>query len=210
MNELKEIVNSLRSNIRAGTLNAEVVQVSTSTLAKHNYEYDATLFPSLPSNHQWTVPQPTQPESLAEALLWKMGKWKIYQSFVAHYGNPSSMPKKTDVVFYAFAKHLQSEANPIYDQHALRALWAIDANLSPQQASICRSLLAKRDGTWKSIANGSNTYAGYQLYVERIALLGNSSVSLGALDKLLMPLGQALKENTENVSEFVNLVGCAE
>ncbi len=209
-NELKSIVSLLRINIQAKTLNAEIVQTATANLAKHNYEYDATLFPSLPSTPQWAVPQLTKPESLAEALLWKMGKWKIYKSFVAHYSNPSSTSKNTDVVFYAFAKHLQNEANPIYDQHALRALWAIDTNLTQQQARICRSLLAKKDGDWKPIATGSNASAGYQLYVERISKLGECGASLSVLDRLLMPLGQALKDNTANISEFVKLAGCAE
>ncbi|MEL7935847.1 hypothetical protein [Pseudomonas delhiensis] len=207
---LGAIVALLRNHIQVGTLDAHAVQTATTELAKHHYKYDADLFPPLPSNNHWPAPTLAAPQSLAEALLWKMGKWQIYKSFVAHYSSTSSTPKNTDTVFYAFAKHLQNPARPIYDQHALRALWAIDTKLTPQQAKICRNLLAKKDGTWKSIITGSNTSAGYDLYAERIVDLEKGGASLSALDKLLMPLGQALKGNTVNVSEFVKLAGCGE
>jgi hypothetical protein len=75
---------------------------------------------------------------------------------------------------------------------------------------ICRSLLTKKDGDWRPIASGANTSAGYSLYVERVKKLAESDVSLGTLDKLLMPLGQALKDNTRNVTEFMALTRCAE
>jgi hypothetical protein len=204
---LGTIVATLQNRIQEGKLDADAVHSATNKLAEHLYKYDTGLFPALPSDYPWAIPELAAPESLAEALLWKMGKWNIYKSFAAYYSSPSSLPKSTDSVFYAFAKHLQNPENPIYDQHALRALWAIDAKLTPDQANICYSLLVKRDGTWKLIISGSKTKAGYDLYIERITALAKDGVTLGDLDRLLMPLGQALKGNMANVSEFRNLVG---
>ncbi len=204
---LGTIVTTLRKCIQEGTFDASVVYSATNKLAEHRYKYDTELFPALPSDYSWAIPELSAPESLAEALLWKMGKWNIYKSFAAYYSSPSSLPKSTDSVFYAFAKHLQNPEKPIYDQHALRALWAIDAKLTPDQANICYSLLVKRDGTWKPIISGSKTKAGYDLYIERITALVKDGVTLGELDRLLMPLGQALKGNMADVSEFRNLVG---
>ncbi|MDT8386767.1 MAG: hypothetical protein RQ736_04595 [Thiogranum sp.] len=76
---------------------------------------------------------------IAEALLWKMGKWNIYKDFVNNYNSSDSLAKKTDVVFAAFAKHLRDSANPVYDQHALRAMWAINANLVSQEKEQCKA-----------------------------------------------------------------------
>jgi len=206
---LKALVSTLRGHTTEGTLNAAAVQAATADLSRLGYAYDASLFPPLPTNHRWGIPALVEPQSLAEALLWKMGKWKIYKSFVAHYGNASSTPKNTDVVFHAFAKHLRDPSRPIYDQHALRALWAIDAGLTPEQASACRNLLVKRSGKWKPIASGSKTPVGYQIYAVRVAALCSDDVLLGDLDKLLMPLGQALKDNTATLSEFTQFAGHA-
>jgi hypothetical protein len=190
-------------------LTAADVREATKELAAYGYQYDLALFPSIPAHYQWDVSAHDRPQSLAEALLWKMGKWKVYKSFVAHYSDPASKPKKTDVVFYAFARHLQNDGNPIYDQHALRALWAIDTGLNSDQARICRKLLTNRDGKWKPIISGSNTSAGYDLYIERISEIKKGGASLGDLDKLLMPLGQALKSETANVTDFIQLTDCA-
>lgn len=139
-----------------------------------------------------------------------MGKWKIYKSFVEHYANVNSKPKKTDVVFYAFAKHLRDATKPVYDQHALRGLWAIDTKLTQQQVSICRNLLAKKNGRWKAIASGPSMQDGYRLYTERVIELCKGGASLDDLDKLLMPLGQAIKIKTASTTEFTLLVNCSE
>lgn len=204
---LGTIVATLQNCIQEDKFDTNEVRSATNKLAEHRYKYDAELFPALPSDYPWAISKLSAPESLAEALLWKMGKWNIYKSFVAYYSSPSSSPKSTDSVFYAFAKHLQNPENPIYDQHALRALLAIDAKLTSDQANICYSLLFKRDGTWKAIISGSKTKVGYDLYIERITALAKDGITLGDLDRLLMPLGQALKGNITNVSEFRNLVG---
>lgn len=206
---IKNIIKSLRDHVTANTLNEEAVRYATTKLAEEHYKYDSTLFPPLPSSEHWVVPSLKGPESLAEALLWKMGKWTIYKSFVEHFRNSDSEPKNTDVVFYAFAKHLSNQNKPIYDQHALRALWAIDVTLSSAEVRMCRTLLAKKNGEWKSIASGANAPSGYKLYANRVTQLSSLGSSLGDLDKLLMPLGQALKDHTNNVDEFLSLTESA-
>jgi hypothetical protein len=207
--EIKAIISSLQGHVKAGTLGATVVREATSALARQGYQYDSIQFPELPTNFLWDTSSCNSPQSLAEALLLKMGKWTIYKSFVEHHINPGSVPKNTDVVFFAFAKHLKDRSKPIYDQHALRALWAIDINLSPEQGTLCRGLLAKRDGIWKQTISGSKAPEGYKVYVERIDELCKGGAALGDVDKLLMPLGQAIKDHTANVAEFRLLSGFA-
>lgn len=206
--QLKNIVSKLRQHVQANTLDVNAVQSATDDLAKLGYCYDAQLFPPLPTQN-WAAPSHTTPQSLAEALLWKMGKWKIYKSFAEHYEDTSSKPKN-DVVFYAFAKHLQDPKKPIYDQHSLRAILAVDTNLASRERALCRSLLFKKDGNWKPIISGSKSFDGYTIYVQRVKELEKGGASLDALDKLLMPLGQALKDSVKNSDEFHQLAGCVE
>ena len=209
-NHLKQIIKSLRTHVENNTFSATAVYEATNKLAEINYKYDSSLFPELPPTTNWKVPPLDKPQSLAEALLWKMGKWKIYKSFVEHFDNSDSQSTSTDVVFYAFAKNLADQNKPIYDQHALRALWAIDTKLTPQQAKLCRNLLTKKkSGEWKPIASGVSAPDGYLMYVNRINDISLSGASLGDIDKLLMPLGQALKDHTKNVDDFLLLTGCA-
>jgi hypothetical protein len=205
--QLKNLISDLRCQIKECKLTQKTVCEARQKLRRIGYEYDTDLFPPLPGNHTWDEPSLATPQSLSEALLWKMGKWEIYKSFVAHYTGLSGGPKKTDVVFYAFAQHLQAPSNPIYDQHALRALWAIDTTFTQEQNDLCRKLLAKRNGDWKPIASGAGAHDGYKLYVLRLKNLseGDECASLNDLDKLLMPLGQALKEITLNISDFLQL-----
>lgn len=206
---IKAVITSLQGHVKAGSLDAAVVRDATSALALHGYHYDALKFPELPSNFNWDAADHHAPQSLAEALLWKMGKWPVYKSFVEHHANPASEPQNTDVVFYAFAKHLKDSGKPIYDQHTLRALWAIDSGLTSDQRTLCRALLAKKDGNWKQIISGSRAPEGYALYAERITELCSGGVVMGDLDKLLMPLGQGLKDHTAGVTEFEQLSGFA-
>jgi hypothetical protein len=206
--ELKGIVFELRTVISARTLAVTDINKAVTKLADIGYQYNANLFPTLPTTRNWSEAGVKAPETLAEALLWKMGKWKIYQAFVSHFSDEKSQSSGTDVVFFAFAKHLQNSASPIYDQHALRALWAIDVELTVEQSDICKSVLIKKSGSWKSIANGKHTIKAYELYVQRIRNLVSihDSLSLERLDKLFMPLGQALKEHTD-VNTFKGMCG---
>src|SRR6185437_7897183 len=97
------------------------------------------------------------PANLSEALLWKLGKWKSYKKFASNYKNSAAQPTKTDVVFFAFARHLEDrDNNPIYDQHAIRALWAICGKLTPEECERCKSVLLDGEGKWKTTGSGPN------------------------------------------------------
>lgn len=212
--QLKKLISSLQEEIRKESLNCDAIKTATETLASIGYQYDANLFPELKADAEFTSTVGSQPNNLAEALLWKMGKWNVYKDFVNNYNSNGSLVKKTDVVFAAFAKHLRDSANPIYDQHALRAMWAINTHLEPQEKEQCKAALfkskGKEKGKWKATLSGSETITCYNLYVAKLSALSNNGLSKSALDKLLMPLGQALKLNCKNYEDFISLCGNGE
>jgi len=208
---LKNLIGSLQEKIRVKSLDGTAVNSAIEDLAKIGYQYDANLFPELPANAEFCSDVGAAPNNLAEALLWKMGKWNVYRDFVNNYNSIGALVKKSDVVFAAFAKHLKDSSNPIYDQHALRAMWAININLTSEEKMQCKSALikskGKEKGKWKATLSGRETIACYELYVAQLnALIGND-LSKSAVDKLLMPLGQALKNHAESYDQFKLLCG---
>lgn len=211
---LKKLISSLQEKIRNQSLDSDAVETATKNLASIGYQYDASLFPELKADAEFSSTVGSEPNNLAEALLWKMGKWNVYKDFVNNYNSNGSLAKKTDVVFAAFAKHLRDSANPIYDQHALRAMWAINENLTHQEKEQCKAALfkskGKEKGKWKATLSGRETITCYNLYVDKLSALSNNGLSKGALDKLLMPLGQALKLNCKNYGEFFSVCGSVE
>lgn len=208
--EISSVVKFLRASTAEQKLNAITTVKATEWLVSIGYQYDSDQFPSLPNKLDWGTASPTAPQTLAEALLWKMGKWKVYQGFASHFSEEASQSKGTDVVFFAFAKHLRNRANPIYDQHALRALWAIDSGLTQDHSSVCQSVLLSK-GEWKPIASGRYSIKAYELYLSRIKQLCSRSggPSPEALDRLLMPLGQAIKIHT-NLATFAKWRGISQ
>ncbi len=203
--KLLALLASLRHAIKGQSLDSKVLVSAINALKEIDeaYEYNLSVFPCLPKNtSSWNHVTKGEPSSLAEALLWKMGKWKVYRQFCKYYAASSRKPKRTDVVFYAFAQHLKDKSNPIYDQHALRALWCIDEGLSEEQRQICKRLLLgkprekTKDVQWKSILGGAGAENGYRLYCDRLTSLcpDGGSPTPDELDKLLMPLGRAIKQ----------------
>lgn len=203
--QLQDLLTSLRDATKTRTLISGVVTRAINKLKEIDvaYVYDLSLFPRLPKNtSSWNPVVGNEPSSLAEALLWKMGKWKVYRQFCKYYAESSAKSKGTDVVFYAFARHLKYNSNPIYDQHALRALWCIDEGMSDEEREICKGLLfvkpreKVKDVQWKSILAGAEAENGYRIYCERLGVLcgDGGSPTPDELDKLLMPLGQAIKQ----------------
>jgi hypothetical protein len=63
--------------------------------------------------NNYSEPSKAYPTTLAEALIWKLGKWKTFMKFTAHYQKTLDEVPKTGVVFYAFARHLAEEKEPI-------------------------------------------------------------------------------------------------
>jgi hypothetical protein len=174
--------------------------------------YDEKQFPPLIDSDKFVDSSRDSPSNLAEALLWKLGKWKSYKRFAANYAAKSPVPTKQDVVFFAFAKHLKDRGNPIYDQHSIRALWAICGNLNDEEKIKCKSLLFDGNDVWKPSGSGRDTIACYELFVRHINNVVNTDdgPSLSEIDRLLMPLGQAIKKHTKTYAEFHSLCGWAE
>ena len=175
-------------------------------VANPKYVYDETKFPGLKDTRAWSSAALSYPTDLAEALLWKLGKWKAYREFVANYIDEVLVPKSNGVVFFAFARHLKSEVNPIFDQHSLRAIWAICSCISPSESeSIKRWLMSKKE-KWKEAGAGPTGIHCYDIFREQLKYVAREGVDFRHLDHLLMPLGQAIKQVAPTYREFVRLV----
>jgi hypothetical protein len=206
---LPRLIYVLQSAIANGGIDYEVLKQAENGILALGYQYNHNLFPDLVNTESYKDSIGESPSNLAEALLWKLGKWKSYKKFTSYYMDTSLKPTQTDVVFYAFARHLKDRSNPIYDQHAIRALWAICGNLSDAETSSCKSLLFDRDDKWKQVGAGSETIECYSIFVRHLKtlLIGKPGPSLTELDRLLMPLGQVIKRTTSTYTEFQRLCG---
>lgn len=206
---LGKLIASLQKKISEGGLGKAAIADATKDLATLGYQYDEERFPPLVGTEDFTSSISDSPRDLAEALLWKLGKWKAYKKFCVNYAAEKPAPTMTDVVFYAFAMHLKDKNNPIYDQHAIRSLWAICGKLSEDERLKCKSLLFDKKNKWKQSGTGKSAIDCYNIFVKHVNDL--VSISEGAskseLDHLLMPLGQAIKEATKTNAEFAALCG---
>lgn len=209
MANLSEIIASLQNAVRSGGVSKTLLEKSKSDLAELGYEYNEDRFPKLVGTETFKSSVGNEPSNLAEALLWKLGKWKDYKTFVANYAAADPKVTEKGVVFFAFAQHLKDKSNPIYDQHAIRALWAIDTRLNLEDSLECRSLLLDGDGKWKQAGSGKSAVGCYELFVKHVNTLvpeGGDGV-LGEIDRLLMPLGQAIKKSATTYEAFRVLCG---
>jgi len=206
---LPGLIAVLQRAIADGGIDYEVLIQAVAGLSALGYQYDHDLFPEIENTENYADSIGESPSNLAEALLWKLGKWKSYKRFAAYYMDTCLTPTQTDVVFYAFARHLKDRNNPIYDQHAIRALWAICGDLTDAETSSCRSLLFDRHGKWKQVGSGSATIECYTIFVRhiRILMIDKPGPSLTEIDHLLMPLGQTIKRTTTTYAEFQQLCG---
>ena len=206
---LRKIIASLQKKISEGGLDKAAIEEATKELAKLGYQYDDDRFPPLVGTENFSNNSSDSPQHLAEALLWKLGKWKAYKKFCENYAAEQPVPTKTDVVFYAFAMHLKDKNNPIYDQHAVRSLWAIFGKLTADERQKCKSLLFDTKKKWKQSGTGKSAIDCYSIFVKYVNDLVSASggASKSELDRLLMPLGQAIKESTQTYIEFDALCG---
>jgi hypothetical protein len=204
--QLSKLTADLRSRFTAGELTAKSIADATVTLAQLKYSYNAKKFPTLCQ----TPPPPAlvgTPQTLAEALLWKLGKWPAYRSFAAFYNAESTSPRPTHSVFDAFALHLKDQERfPIFDQHSLRAVWGI-CDLSTSEHEFCKSFLVEDSGRWKAAGSGKAGPECYRLFKTYLNAIRRQdpSLTLPGIDRLLMPLGQALKKVTRNYAAFCKL-----
>lgn len=208
---LGKLIAGLQDAVANNRLDRDAVNAAITDLSALNpkFKYDYESIPKLSNTEKFSDTSTDSPSNLAEALLWKLGKWKSYKRFAANFAAADPRPTKTDVVFFAFAKHLRDKENPIYDQHALRALWAISAKLTKEERERCKALLIQGDLRWKPYGYGVNALDCYELFAKHLndfALIGNAPTK-GEIDKLLMPLGQAIKRSTKTYTEFRSLCG---
>lgn len=206
---LGKLITSLQKKISEGGLDKSAIKEATKELAKLGYQYDDDRFPLLVGTEAFPNNSSDSPQNLAEALLWKLGKWKAYKNFCDNYATEQPAPTKTDVVFYAFAMHLKDKNKPIYDQHAIRSLWAISGRLTAGEREKCKSLLFNKRNKWKQSGTGKCAIDCYSIFVNHVNDLVSASggASKSELDRLLMPLGQAIKGSTETYIEFASLCG---
>ncbi len=207
LDELAQLVKKLQTAVANGNMTDELVSSSIDALAKMGYIYKYETFPILADTGSFFDASGESPSNLAEALLWKLGKWKSYKNFCKKFSDEHSQPSNTDVVFFAFGRHLKDKVNPIYDQHAIRALWAICDSFGKSERSKCKQLLMNRDDKWKDSGSGNCAIDCYEIFKSHLETIVEDGSSKEKIDKLLMPLGQAIKKLTNNYSDFVNLCG---
>ena len=201
------LVNELRRKISKGPLRARDIEDATKRLKQLGKSYKDETFPELLDTNTWKDESSNSPKGLAEALLWKLGRWKAYRNFANYYAYDQSKPRN-DIVFYAFARHLKKpNKNPMFDQHSLRALWAICPNLTPEEEEKCKNYLIDTQDRWKGSGSGTSAAECYNIFKKRLKSLITKSGArtLRELDRLLMPLGQAIREHTKNYREFDRL-----
>lgn len=209
VDSLKALIKKLQEVISQGGINAPLVEEATTKLSALGFAYDSHRFPALVDTVNFVDESCGSPSNLAEALLWKLGKWNSYKKFANHYTDDKAKPTKNDVVFFAFARHLKNKENPIYDQHAIRALWAIRINLNEGEKKSCESLLFNGKREWKQAGSGADSIKSYELFTKHVSdLVGaENGPTLEQLDRLLMPLGQAIKDSTKTLADFNRLCG---
>lgn len=208
-NSLKSLIKRLQQKNEDGSLDSNSLAEATKNLEDIGYSYNLKKFPKLMSLDFSGEKIKEAPQSLAESLLWKIGKWKSYKNFFENYSNPNPCPTNEDVVFYAFAMHLKDNSNPIYDQHALRSLWAVcKAELKKTEIENIKHLLLKKNNEWKQSGSGDKAIEYYRLYIEKIKKLKcKYTLDFEKIDQLFMPLGQAIKKTAVNYDEFCMLCG---
>jgi len=197
---------------------------------KNPYRYQRRKYPTITFDPNATHSYDQGPTTLAEALLWKLGRWNDYCRFVDDF-NTSPEPEEFEVrlayesriVFVAFTRHLKNQKDtPIFDQHALRALWAVSENLQKaklkdnkrgttktirkdvgEKFSVER-YLTNTSGKWEETGPPQGTrlecYEQFKSEIEQV-VGRRPDVTAPRLDRLLMPLGKALKDYSSLPSE---------
>ena len=216
---LQELVHFLQQKVAKGGLTSRTAADAAKRLAELRYAYEHAKFPALAATTAFPSKVGSSPSSLAEALLWKIGKWKDYKKFVSQYANNASVPGKSDIVFFAFARHLKNPAaKPIYDQHALRAMWAICRTFTQEDHAKCESFLmsggrrkkgsstSRSDKRWKPTGNGATAAECYGIFLRHFPRLQGGATNR-EIDLVLMPLGKAIKKETNNYGAFAAMCG---
>lgn len=190
---------ALQCDVKSDKLTTQSLESAIENLLKiTGQEYDYDSFPILQNTSSFEGSPENTPATLAEALLWKMGRWKAYKAFAKNFHDQKlKVTAEGGVVFSAFAKHLQNNNNPIYDQHALRALWAI-CNFTEDEQNRFKKLLFNNAEKWKNAGSGDDGSC-YNIFVSHLReLCTKQDLCSQKLDRLLMPLGKSIKDYTKN------------
>jgi hypothetical protein len=219
---LQDLIQFLQRAVSKGGLTSKVAADAAARLKQLDFPYDHNKFPQLRNTTNFSAVAGNSPSSLAEALLWKIGKWNDYRKFVSQYANDASSPGKSDVVFFAFAKHLKDPTRPIFDQHALRGLWAICNAMTLEERALCERFLMsggrRRKGQetepssvaakkWKQTGNGKTAGECYALFLKYLPSLKQGATTNREIDLVLMPLGQAIKTEAKTYPAFAAICG---
>jgi hypothetical protein len=210
---MKDIISKARASLNSAsslTLKEFIYCINElKDLLDKKYDYSSLLN----SSGHYKSPEEPFPTTLAEALLWKIGKWETFLNFVGYY-NGNQHDSHTDVVFYAFARHLAEEKLPIFDQHSLRAIWAIceinDDEEKVLKKSLFKKVRNKQSYVWRSYGTGKEFRKCYsEIFLPKIYSLlppdfGRNEMT--CLDAFLMPLGQMIKNKTEYYNCFKKLI----
>ena len=202
---IRQLIIELRDSINQRTLNDDLVSQFSKRLFLLGFSYRFDVYPPLKETENFDSTVKDSPHNLAEALLWKLGKWKTYMNFVKYYEEGESTTRGTDIIFYAFARHLRDRSQPIIDQHTIRSMWAVDSTLTQEEKESCKKFLIARNGKWKSSGSGRSGSECYHCYVRFANRLANLGVDIAEADRLLMPLGQALKKLAKSYEDFRRL-----
>jgi hypothetical protein len=202
------------------------------------YAFSRTKYPLLnyddiaKDNTQPTFPSERSPHSVAEALLWKLGKWEQYASFFDvcrrelvedEFMTPEVEERYGDdfgaLVLEQFAKHLaRKNDEPILDQHSMRAgllLMTARRELPMDHWNEIRHAVLT-DGRNGKKWRGNNSNAALMEFIPQVKFwlkkkLGANYChdTLVLLDqRMLFPLGKAIKSLDASLDTINRLAGC--
>jgi hypothetical protein len=179
------------------------------------YVYDTDKYPPLEHDQLDQLEPKTGLDSLAQLFIWKRGDWQKYKNFLSYYSDNalSDAPKK-GVVNFAFAHHLLSNKRmPIFDQHSARAVWAIMGSRDSAWDHYRDYMFYKKDH-WRTDSEylkvnlQAKCYRDFLLDVAYLAGSTNDDAKqYAAADRLLMPLGKAIKDHVKTLDDFYKLCG---
>jgi hypothetical protein len=193
---LKKMVTQIRSALLGKRpIDLDKYKSGLAALGK-SYTYKTTQYPDfeLPSDLKHRTSD--TPTNLAEAFIWKTTFWNKYGKFVDAYKN-GGPPQGDYITFWAYAMYLRNPDLPIFDQHALRAVWALSSTVKVSDLSNLREFLLAGD-SWELYAKGSTAKKCYDYFVRRVGSLAGDRLDIREFDKVLMPLGKALKDFSTN------------
>ena len=211
---IKNLVSDARAGFAKGVGKKEVdgFKIRLKSI-RSVFVYDDERYPNLAHRGEYVARRSDYPVSLAEAYIWKRGDWKKYRNFCEYYSMEGAPDKERSApVFFYFARHLADKNNAIYDQHGLRAAWALSSGTVPDMEEKLKEALLTREKKWQKSGKAKAMHECHEFYVEFIDSIVKKSAPLTReeLDHFLMPLGKAIKILTKSYSDFVCIRGWSE